>query len=115
MFSFFICESVSIMYRLYIAEHTDKKHTEKFEIESISGVFIMLERHLLSTNNTKISAEYMIIKEHNGIHGDSVLMIYKTLYRQLSNIYGKDAYKEMKLQALKKDKMLKGIERKLKR
>lgn len=99
------------MYRLYITEHTDKRHIEKIILESISSVFITLEKHLISTNNTKISSEYMIIKEHNGIHGDSVLLIYKTLYKQLPNIFGKDAYKEMKQAALEKDKFLKQMEK----
>lgn len=99
------------MYRLYITEYTDKRHIEKIVLESISSVFITLERHLLSTNNTKISAEYMIVKEHNELHGDSVLLIYKTLYRQLPNIFGENAYKKMKLQALEKDKFLKQMNR----
>jgi hypothetical protein len=42
-------------------------------------------------------------------------MIYNTLYRELPNIYGTDAYKEMKQMALEKDKFLKGNIRRLKR
>lgn len=96
------------MYRLYITEYTDKRHIERIILNSIEEIFTMLEGHLLSTNNTKIPSEYMIVKTYNETHGDSVLMIYKTIYRQLPNIYGKDAYKEMKKEAIEKDRMLKG-------